>query len=111
MPANFMDVIEERQEGRVSVSLPVVLDSSSGRREVRVSDVSMGGCYVDGLALVRQDEVVGLKIDLPDGRSESISGTVTYVHQGVGFGVRFNEMTEGQRAVVEQLVLAHGGAV
>lgn len=106
-----MNTVVERQDDRVSVSLTVVLDCSSGLREVRVSDLSLGGCYIDGLALVRPDEVVGLKLVLRDGRSENVSGTVTFVHEGIGFGLRFNDLDVQQRSVIEGLVESYGGGI
>ena len=105
-----MKTIVERQDNRVSVSLPVVLDCSSGLREVRVSDLSLGGCYIDGLALVRPEEEVGLKLVLLNGSAEKISGTVTYVHEGIGFGVQFNDLNDQQRSVIEQLIRSYNGA-
>ena len=103
-----MEVMTEREE-RISLPLSVVLDCTSGRREVRIADLSIGGCYVDSIAAVRPDEVVGIKLMLPQGRSEEIFGTVVYVHDGIGFGVRFNEMTNDQRTILQQLILLHGG--
>lgn len=101
----------ERQHDRVTAPLSVVLDCSSGKREVRVSDLSIGGCYVDSIAGVQADEVVGIRLSLPHGRSEEIFGTVVYVHEGIGFGVQFNHMTREQRTILEQLVLLNGGKI
>ena len=99
----------ERQHDRVAVPLPVILDCTSGRREVRISDLSEGGCYVDSFAPVRADDVVGLTLVLPHDRTEDLYGTVVYVHQGIGFGVRFNDITVDQRRVIKQLVLMNSG--
>ena len=106
-----MYVMVERQHDRVTVPLSVILDCTSGSREVRVSDLSTGGCYVDTIAAVQADEHVGLKLLLPHGRTQDLVGTVVYVHPGIGFGVRFNEMTREQRTVIEQLVLINGGSI
>ncbi len=101
----------ERETERVSLAQSVVLDCSSGKREVRVSDLSIGGCYVDTISPVQADEIVGLKFVLPQGRTEEIFGTVVYVHPGIGFGIQFNDMTREQRTVLEQLILLNGGTV
>jgi len=106
-----MEVMVDRQHDRVSVPLTVVLDCSSGKREVRLTDLSIGGCYVDSIAGVAAEEVVGLKIMLPQERSEVIFGTVVYVHPGIGFGIQFNDMTREQRTVLEQLILLNGGTI
>jgi hypothetical protein len=101
----------ERENERVFLTQSVILDCSSGKREVRVTDLSTGGCYVDTICAIQPEEVVGLKFMLPHGRSEEIFGTVVYVHEGIGFGVQFNDMTRQQRTVLEQLILLNGGKI
>ena len=105
-----MYVMVERQHDRVAVPLSVILDCTSGKREVRIADLSTGGCYVDTIAPVQADEVVGLRLLLPHGRTEDFYGTVVYVHPGIGFGVRFNDMTLDQQRVLKQLVVMNGGS-
>lgn len=107
--AHENDVMIERQNERVSSALSVSLDCSSGKREVRVSDLSVGGCYVDSITAPQPEEAVVLKFILPQERSVNFSGTVAYVHPGIGFGVQFNDMTSEQRTVLEQLILLNGG--
>lgn len=99
----------DRQHDRVTAPISVILDCSSGKREVRVTDLSIGGCYVDSIAGVQAGEMVGIKIVLPQGRTEQIFGTVVYVHDGIGFGIQFNDMSREQRTVLEQLILLNGG--
>lgn len=106
-----METMIDRQHDRVMAPLSVVLDCSSGKREVRVTDLSVGGCYVDSIAGVQPNEPVGIKLSLPHGRTEEIFGTVVYVHDGIGFGVQFNDMTREQRTVLEQLILLNGGTL
>lgn len=106
-----MYVMVERQHDRVVVPMPVTLDCTSGRREVRIADLSTGGCYVDTIASVQPDEVVCLKLLLPHDRTETLYGTVVYVHHGMGFGVQFKDMTREQQTVLEQLVLLNGGKI
>ncbi len=101
----------ERQHDRIAVPMPVTLEYTSGRREVRLSDLSTGGCYVDSIAAVKPEEIVNLKICLPNGRTEEISGMVVYVHEGMGFGVQFNYLTGAQRAALEQIILMNGGTI
>ena len=111
MMATETELMIERKHDRVMAPFSVVLDCSSGKREVRVSDLSVGGCYVDSIAGVQPEEVVGLKLSLPQGRSVDVFGTVVYVHDGIGFGVQFNDMTREQRTMLEQLVLLNGGKI
>ena len=106
-----MDGMVKRSQNRVNVPLTVVLESISGKREVRLSDISLGGCYVDTIASVRPEEIVEFKLSLPKNRIEAMSGTVVYVHEGIGFGMQFNDMTREQRTVLEQVILVNGGTI
>lgn len=99
----------ERENERIFLTQSVTLDCASGKREVRVTDLSAGGCYVDSISPVQPNEVVGLTFVLPKGRTEEIFGTVVYVHEGIGFGIQFNDMTSQQRTVLEQLILLNRG--
>ena len=106
-----METIVDRQHSRVAVPLSVLLNCTSGRREVRVADISVGGCYVDTITGVQPDEIVGLKFLLPNGFDVEIMGTVAYVHPGIGFGIQFNDMTREQRTTLEAVILMNGGTL
>ncbi len=100
-----------REQYRIAVPLTIVLESASGNREARISDFSMGGCYVDSISSVRQDECVRFTLALPSGRTLDMSGTVVYIHEGIGFGLQFSDITREQRIALEQVILASGGTV
>jgi len=106
-----MEVLVEREKERVSVPMSVVVDCASGMREVRMTDLSMGGCYVDCMAPVRPDETVGLRITFPNGRSENITGRVVYLHEGIGFGICFDDLDLEQRYLLAQVIKEHGGSI
>jgi hypothetical protein len=50
-----------RQHERLSVSISIELTSMSGRREARICDISMGGCYIDCMCRAEPGEKVGRK--------------------------------------------------
>ncbi len=106
-----MQTTIERQHSRVSVPISVILDCTSGRREVRVADLSVGGCYVDTIVAINAEDPVGLKFLLPNSGIVEIPGTVAYVHNGIGFGVQFTDMTREQRSALETVILMNGGAL
>ena len=106
-----METMVERQHPRVALPLTVVLDCMSGRREVRVTDLSIGGCYIDSITGVQPEEVVGLKFLLPNRWDVEILGTIAYVHPGIGFGVQFNDMTREQRTTLEAMIMMNGGTI
>lgn len=106
-----MDVEIPRQQKRISIPLTIETATGSGSREARISDLSLGGCYVDSIVSVRLEENFKFTLLLPDGRREEMSGDVVYIHEGIGFGLRFNDLSDDQRMVIQQIILADGGTL
>jgi hypothetical protein len=93
-----------REQERVSFFVEVVLESASGKREARISDLSLGGCFIDSIALMTEGESVAFELLREGGQLVRFTGRVTYVLPGVGFGVRFTNISEDQQAFLEQVV-------
>jgi PilZ domain len=99
---------------RAPLSLEVIFEGISGKREARISDISLGGCYVDAMQQVGGGEMVKLKIRLPSGEWISLNGNVVYTSQiPSGFGVRFTEMSDEARSSLDKAINdyleKHGG--
>lgn len=103
-----MREIIPRAHNRINVPLSVTIDAASAHSESRISDLSMGGCYVDSLHFVRPDENVHLVLSLY-GKQAGFWGNVVYVHDGIGFGVKFSDLNYEQRETLEQIILLNGG--
>ncbi|MFN2455081.1 MAG: PilZ domain-containing protein [Pyrinomonadaceae bacterium] len=96
---------ERRREERVPLSLEVRWESLSGMHtSARISDISLSGCYVESLARVTTGESVELEVRSPTGRWLALRGEVVYQHPNVGFGLRFDALSELERSMVEQVV-------
>ena len=93
-----------RKQERVTFLTEVSLEFASGRREARISDLSRGGCYVECIATVRPGEVVHFEMPMPDGKLARASGEVKYVFNGMGFGMRFLDVPEDLRALIDWMV-------
>ena len=93
-----------RKHERSPFLTEVLLESSSGRREARISDVSEGGCFVDTIVTVRQGEEVSLSGRLDSGEELSVTGKVAYVMDGFGFGVEFTDVSESSRATLLKIL-------
>ena len=106
-----MDAKIPRQQKRISIPLTIERATASGSREARISDLSLGGCYVDSIASVRLEENFKFTLLLPEGRREEMSGDVIYIHEGIGFGLRFNNLSDDQRMLIQQIILAEGGTL
>jgi hypothetical protein len=70
------------------------------RLRVRISELSAGGCYVDTLNPLPTSTEVLLRIE-HGGVACVLPGTVLYVHEGLGMGVRFGEVPAAQRAILD----------
>jgi hypothetical protein len=96
-----------RRSERVLYNGDIKLDWSSGIQETRISDISVDGCYIDSTSAVTQGEIVAFELIRPDGDSIRFTGTVAYVLDGFGFGVHFTDVTDEQKAVVQQILANH----
>lgn len=93
-----------RQEDRKDFIAEIVLESASGRREARVSDISAGGCYIDTIVGVRDGETVNFDLIYPNGGRLAFTGEVAYHFEGVGFGVKFINLTDEQKLFLERIL-------
>jgi hypothetical protein len=91
-----------RHDPRYLLPLEVHWESISGKHEARISDISLGGCYMESLAQVVVGEEIHFEIQLPTGGRMPLRGEVIYHQPNLGFGVRFTNLS-----VMERNVLAH----
>ena len=103
-----MTIRNSRTHIRAPLSLEVIFEGISGKREARISDISLGGCYVDAMQQVGDGETIKLNIRLPNREWISLSGRVVYTTQmPSGFGVRFTEMSDEARKSLDQAISEH----
>jgi hypothetical protein len=95
---------ERREEERKNITLDVRWEGGSGRHTARISDLSLGGCYLDTLGQVAVGEVVGLEIKLPTGDWLPLRGTVAFHHPGLGFSVCFTFLTDEEQYRLTQII-------
>ena len=95
-----------RQDERYSYLKEVELEFASGKRSARISDISLGGCYIDTIAQVPVGDPLTLHIASTSGESMQFNGKVAYVLDGFGFGVEFVDLTEEQRQFLFSVVTA-----
>ena len=85
---------EKRDHDRKEFVTEAALESASGKHQSRISDISLGGCYVDSIASAAAGEPISLTITMGSGESQQFTGEVAYVLPGLGFGIRFTDLTE-----------------
>jgi hypothetical protein len=85
---------DRRTTERFSFPLEARWEGQSGRHTARISDISLGGCYIESLGQVTIGETISFEIQLPTARWMRLRGTVAYQHPNVGFGVQFLDLSE-----------------
>ena len=98
-----------RIQERTPVSLDIVLEGASGKRVARITDLSLGGCFIDSVMPIRLGEIVFFKIKASEGEWLDLEGEVVYIFAGLGFGVRFISTTEGKQSIIEYIILMNNG--
>jgi CheY-like chemotaxis protein len=98
------------QQQAVTVSLDVVLQVPSGKKDARMSEISMDGCFIDSTAQGKAlGDIVEFKVHLPSGPWVSLQGELDNEDYPMGFGLRFRGLTDGDKRLLAQVVLAYGG--
>ena len=94
---------EKRDHERKQFFAETMLEFSSGKYQARISDISLGGCYVDSIANVMEGETISLTLSAALGDTR-FNGVVAYLLPGFGFGVRFTDLTPQNVEVLKRLM-------
>ncbi len=97
---------ERRTNQRIPLNLPARYDGLSGAQQVRIEDISMGGCFVDTRGQSEIGAAITIEINLPSGQWIQLHGEVTTCQPGIGFGVVFSLRTEDEIRSLEQVLLS-----
>ena len=97
---------ERRSSPRLTVSLNAVWDDANGNHPARITDLSLGGCYLDTVGETMTGEIVGFRVSLADGDWLYLEGEVRHHTPKKGFGVRFVDLEQEQKAKIEALLNA-----
>ena len=98
-----------RELERYQYFVEIVLESASGRRDARISDISAGGCYIDSIAVAKEGEDVLFEFKQIGDENLKFTGTVAYVLEGMGFGIKFKNLTDEHQKVINQILESRGG--
>jgi hypothetical protein len=95
---------EKRTKPRFDVCLDVRWQGSATHYNVRIADISEGGCYVDTILEVTKGETLFLRLLFPDGIWLELEGIVAHHSPQLGFGVRFVNLSDKQLSRVRGLI-------
>ena len=101
IPKNMSNENRRKSE-RTSLVLEANWDGS--QVPMRVTDISMGGCYLDTIGQAKPGESVTVNIVLPNGKVMTVSGIATYLQTHTGFGISFTNLSEEQRELIAGLL-------
>ena len=94
----------------VTVSLDVVWHGSSGKQDARMSEIGMDGCFIESRVQGRAlGDIVEFKVHLPSGPWVSLRGELVDEDYPMGFGLRFSGLTDGDKKLLAEVVVAHSG--
>jgi hypothetical protein len=95
---------DRRGAHRVHGPFEATWSGTSGHRQVRVTDFSLTGCFVEDIATPSAGERVTVTLHVPGGGPITAAGRVAYVSPPLGFAVTF-EMND--RLASEVAAAAH----
>lgn len=95
---------EKRSEPRFNVSLDVRSQGCGTHYNLRIADISEGGCYVDSILEVHKGDSLSLRILMPEGEWLDVQGVVAHHSPRLGFGVRFIDLDREQRRQIGLLI-------
>ena len=72
--------------------------------DVRIYDLSAGGCFVESLNESKVGERLRLRIELPDEGGVEVAGFVVPSTRTLGYAVRFVELEDPTRERIERTV-------
>jgi len=100
-----------KEQNEVNVSMEVVWQGTAGKHDARMSEMNLDGCFIDSMGQEVLGETIYFKAHLPSGPWVSLQGEVIYQEYPIGFGVKFTDLTEGDKRLLEEVFAAHGGKV
>lgn len=80
---------------------------------LQIYDLSLGGCFVNSVHNApHRGQVFLIHIQLPTGETFVAKGETAFVRPGFGYGVKFCELSDENRARLENAIemLQHSGA-
>lgn len=104
-----MEYPEKRRHPRLPVLVDCRVDGASGRAEMRLTDLSPVGCYIDTNIVFPPDTRVALNVRLGDEEVALAGRVIPMPSAGFGFGVEFVDVDEATRQKLEAYIQQASG--
>ena len=94
---------ERRKHRRVPFIQEVIVE---GVGTIRCSEISVGGMYIETVAIFQQGSTINLRFKLAnkDAQPIQVNAEVRYIHEGVGIGVLFLNLPPEDHQRIDALV-------
>jgi hypothetical protein len=92
---------KERRSGRKMVALDCLVEGLSQHSTMRISDLGLGGGFVDASVQVQRDDRIHVTFTL-DGQELRCAARVAHVQPAIGFGFAFVDLTDETRSAIER---------
>ena len=95
---------DRRRHERHAVRIDVNWENPMGKRQARISDVSVSGCFLLSSGEVDDGQIVKVLFPLSNGRRALFWGKIVNHVFDVGFGLKFVAMTDIQESLLKRLI-------
>jgi len=93
---------ERRQHDRTRLIVDVYFNGADATGVASTKDISLGGLYMNTQTVIPEGSVLTLRIPLSNEQQVIVNGEVMYSNPGHGVGVRFQGLSEKDRALMER---------
>jgi hypothetical protein len=97
------DYDPQRRYPRLPVSIDCLVEGASGHASMRVSELSLGGCYVDTRMQFGANSPITIRAQFPSGEIV-FTGRVLYEQPGYGLGVAFDPLSDSTREQLQKFL-------
>jgi c-di-GMP-binding flagellar brake protein YcgR len=95
---------ERRRYKRVSFFTEVEWGVYGAKFEGKISDLSVGGAYIDTLSPCPEGSEITMRFQLPNGKQLMLKGVVKTSFAGMGMGIEFINLTDADRKALEEFI-------
>ncbi len=99
---------ERRKHQRLVKPFEGTWSGASGATRCRIADISLGGCFIQSLALPTAGEQVVVTVTIGN-HALSFPGTIMYTEAGMGFAVQFHDIPQVEIEELGRLLQALAG--
>lgn len=93
---------ERRRHDRSRLIVDVYFNGEDATGVASTKDISLGGLYMNTQATIPEGSILTLRIPLANDNQVVVNGEVMYSNPGRGVGVRFQGLTDKDRALMER---------